>query len=269
MPNITVTHADSGVVQTRVARTERVTPHMHQVTFAGGDLDNFVHKGFDQWFRLAIPVHDGDRLDKVPSKFTFGTLIKFMAMPRGTRPTIRNYTVRDFRPAADGQPAEMDVDFVIHGDSGVAGPWAVSAEPGAPVALVDQGCGWKPVPAAQSLIVTDESGMAAALGVLRDMPRDATGHAIIEIFDDKDRQDDDAPEGVTVHWLVRKTSDDPGTLALPALRELGISADLYAFTVGESALIKGVRRHLVNDRGVPKANVTFSGYWRIGKSAPS
>ncbi|HCT13424.1 siderophore-interacting protein [Corynebacterium nuruki] len=269
MPNIGITHADSGLVRTRVARSERVTPHMHRVTFSGEDLDTFVPLGFDQWFRLAIPVRDGDRLDKVPSKFTFGTLLKFMAMPRGTRPTIRNYTVRDFRPATDGQSAELDVDFVIHGDSGVAGPWAVSAEPGAPVALVDQGCGWKPVPAAQSLIVTDESGMAAALGVLRDMPRDATGHAIIEVFDERDRQDDAAPEGVTVHWLVRKPSDDPGALALPALRELSISADLYAFTVGESALIKGVRRHLVNDCGVPKANVTFSGYWKIGKSAPS
>lgn len=234
MPNISITHADSGLVQTRVARTERVTPHMLRVTLSGEDLDSFVHLGFDQWFRLAIPVHDGDRLDKVPSKFNFGTLLKFMAMPKGSRPVIRNYTVRNFRSAGDGRNAEMDVDVVIHGTSGVAGPWAESAEPGAPVALIDQGCGWKPVPAAQSLIVAEESGMAAALGILRDMPRDATGHAIIEVFDERD-----------------------------------VPADLYAFTVGESALIKGVRRHLVNDRGVPKANVTFCGYWKIGKASPS
>jgi NADPH-dependent ferric siderophore reductase len=29
-----------------------------------------------------------------------------------------------------------------------------------------------------------------------------------------------------------------------------------------------VRRHLVNDRGVPKADISFAGYWRRGWSAP-
>jgi NADPH-dependent ferric siderophore reductase len=277
LPNITITHADSGVVQTRVSRSEQVTPHMRRVTFAGGDLNSFVYKGFDQWFRLAIPVSSGTRFDNLPEKFGFGGLLKFLTLPKGTRPVIRNYTIRAFRPASEGEDekggkgikdAEMDVDFVVHGTSGVAGPWAMSAEPDAPVALIDQGCGWAPVPAEQSVIVADESGMPAALGILRDMPRDATGHAIIEIFDEQDRQDAEAPDGVTVHWVVRNPSDDPGTLALPALRELDLPSSLYGFTVGESSLIKAVRRHLVNDRGVPKSNVTFCGYWKIGKSAP-
>lgn len=269
MPNITITHAESGLMHTRVARTQRITPHMIRVTFAGEDLDKFEYQGFDQWFRLAIPVSDGARLDKVPTKFGFGGLLKFLTLPKDSRPVIRNYTVRDFRRDAETGEVEMDVDFVIHGDSGIAGPWAESAQPGAPVAMIDQGCGWKPVPAAHSLIVSDESGMPGALGILRDMPRGATGHAIIELFDGQDRQEVNAPEGMTVHWLVRDPADDPGTLALPALRALDIPADVYAFTVGESGLIKGVRRHLVNDRDVPKANVTFCGYWKIGKSSPS
>jgi NADPH-dependent ferric siderophore reductase len=35
-----------------------------------------------------------------------------------------------------------------------------------------------------------------------------------------------------------------------------------AFAAGESKLATGARRHLVNDRRVPKANITFCGYWR-------
>ncbi|KAB1655950.1 siderophore-interacting protein [Pseudoclavibacter chungangensis] len=264
MPNITVTHSDSGLVLTNVVRSERVSPHIVRVTFAGGDLDRFEYKGFDQWFRLAIPVHAEDRFDNLPSKFGFGGLLKFLTLPKGTRPVIRNYTIRQF----DAASRELDVDFVVHGTEGIAGPWATTVEAGAPVALIDQGCGWAPVPAARSVIVADESAMPAALGILRDMPRDSVGDAIIELFDERDRQDVDAPAGVTVQWLVRDPADAPGSRALPALRELELGPDVYGFAVGESALATGARRHLVGERGVPKANVTFCGYWRVGRASP-
>jgi NADPH-dependent ferric siderophore reductase len=263
MPSITVTHADSGVVLTSVRRSERVSPHVVRVTFGGGDLENFEYLGFDQWFRLAIPVHADDRFDNLPKKFGFGGLLKFLALPKGTRPVIRNYTIRRF----DRDASEMDVDFIVHGDEGIAGPWAVSVEPGTNVALIDQGCGWNPVPAEQSLIVADESAMAAALGILRDMPRDATGHAIIEVFDEADRQDEQVPDGMDVHWVGRDPGEAPGTRALATLRDLSLGDSLYALAVGEQKIATGTRRHLVNERGIPKANVTFCGYWRVGKAS--
>jgi NADPH-dependent ferric siderophore reductase len=37
---------------------------------------------------------------------------------------------------------------------------------------------------------------------------------------------------------------------------------------GESALATGLRRHLVQDRQVPKSDITFFGYWRHGKTSP-
>ncbi|GAA2103365.1 siderophore-interacting protein [Brevibacterium salitolerans] len=264
MPGITVSHADSGLMHTRVARTRRVTPHMTRVTFAGGDLHRFGYQGFDHWFRLAIPVRAEDRLDALPQRFGFGGLLRYAALPRGTRPVIRNYTVRGY----DGETGELDVDFLIHGTEGIAGPWAASVEPGAQVALIDQGCGWRQVPAEQHLLVADESGMPAVLGVLRDMPRDAHGHALIELFDPADAQEVEAPPGMTVHWLIRGPGDAPGTRALPVLRELPLSPSICAFAVGESALATGTRRHLVGEREVPRANVTFCGYWRLGRSAP-
>ncbi|MGO1183018.1 MAG: siderophore-interacting protein [Micrococcaceae bacterium] len=270
MSNITVTHANSGLVVTQVLRTERVTPHMTRVTFSGGQLDRFRFQGFDQWFRLAIPVSEDSHFERMPQKFGMGGYLKYLTLPKGTRPVIRNYTVRDFRAATPGVPAEMDVDFLVHGTEGVAGPWAESAEPGAEVAFIDQGCGWKPVDAARTMIVADESGLPAALGVLRDMPRDAAGDAVIELFDERDRQDDScAPEGVAVHWVIRGHDELPGTALLPVLQNLELTPDLYGFSVGESAVATGARRHLVSTVGVPKSNVTFCGYWKRGKSAPS
>ncbi|UFU03756.1 siderophore-interacting protein [Ruania suaedae] len=264
MSNITVTHADSGLVPVEVARTARITPHMTRVTFTGPALAGFEFRGFDQWFRLAIGVHDDDRFDNLPDRFGIGGYLKYLALPKGTRPVIRSYTVRAFRP----ETLEMDVDFLVHGSEGIAGPWAAAVEPGAQAAFIDQGCGWKPVPADGHLLVADESGLPGVAGILRDMPRDAVGHALIELYDAADQQELQGPEGVEVHWLERDPGTAPGTVVLPVLAGLDLPVEsLYAFAVGESAVATGARRHLVRERGIPKQNVTFAGYWKLGRTA--
>lgn len=266
MSNIAVTHAPSGLVTAEVVRTERVTPHMVRVTLGGGDLERFEFKGFDQWFRLAIPVSDASSLDRMPDRFGLGGYVKYLTLPKDTRPVVRNYTVRAHR----ADPAEIDVDFVVHGTDGVAAPWAVRANPGDRVAFIDQGCGFQPVACDWTLLVADESGLPAVAGVLRDLPRHTLGHAIIELFDEADRQQLGEPDGVTVHWVTRVPDAAPGSSALPALRDLEFPVgSVYAFAVGESAVATGARRHLVAERGVPKSSVTFSGYWKVGRVAGS
>ena len=42
---------------------------------------------------------------------------------RGGQPTVRTYTVRK----VDTECREISIDFVVHGDHGVAGPWAAAA----------------------------------------------------------------------------------------------------------------------------------------------
>lgn len=111
MSNIAVTHADSGLVRCQVQRSERITPHMTRVTFGGQDLERFEYRGFDQWFRLAIPVDSHSRFDNLPAKFGVGGYLKYLTLPKGTRPVIRNYTIRQFRAGA----GEIDVDFLVHG----------------------------------------------------------------------------------------------------------------------------------------------------------
>lgn len=242
-------------------RTERVTPHMMRVTLAGGDLARFESRGFDQWFRLAVPVGDSARFDNLPDRFGMAGYLRYLTLPKGTRPVFRNYTVRAFRPDL----LELDIDFVVHGTEGIVGPWAAAVSPGAEVAFIDQGCGWRPVASDWKLLVADESGLPAVAGILRDLPRDTVGHALIELFDLADRQQLDAPPGVDVHWLVRAAGAAPGTAALPALAGLEFPpGSVYAFAVGESALATGVRRHLVGERGVAKRSVTFCGYWKRG-----
>ncbi len=41
-------------------------------------------------------------------------------------------------------------------------------------------------------------------------------------------------------------------------------AGLYAWIAGESKVVTGLRRHLVNELGIDRAQVAFMGYWREG-----
>jgi NADPH-dependent ferric siderophore reductase len=255
-----------GAYRARVLRTERVTPHMVRVTLGGDELRHLPAHGFDQWFRLFLPRGDGETdFGAVPERFGLSGYLKYLTTRSGSRPPFRNYTVRAHRPEA----GELDVDFVVHGEMGIAGPWAQRAQPGEQVALIDQGRGFDPVPdAASYVLVGDESALPAICGILRDLPRDAVGQALIEVAEPADEQPYDAPAGMEVRWLPRADAHArPGTQALAALldRTPGRPEGLAAYLAGEQALVAGGRRHLVA-AGVPKAQIAFTGYWKVGSA---
>ncbi len=255
-----------GLYTARVLRAETVTPHMVRVTFGGDDLRRLPARGYDQWFRLFLPRADGETdFDAVPQQFSVGGYLKYLTAKSGTRPPFRNYTVRELR----GEAGELDVDFVAHGDAGIAGPWARRARPGEQVALIDQGRGFDLLADAGAfLLVGDESALPAILGILRDLPRDARGLAIVETPAAEDAQEAVVPAGVELRWLPRADPHDrPGQAALEALRAHTPEdpATLQAYLAGEQQLVTEGRRHLVA-AGVPKQRITFTGYWKVGRA---
>lgn len=133
------------------------------------------------------------------------------------------------------------------------------------MALIDQGCGYRPVEGARKVVLAgDESAMPAILGILRDLPADSHGVAIIEVPLAEDRQPVAGPAGVDVQWIVRRPGGRPGAEALVALRDASVDGEpISAFLAGEQQLATGGRRYLVAERGVPKSSVDFSGYWRL------
>ncbi len=256
----------AGLYFAEVLRTERVTPHMMRVTFVGDDLRALPVRGYDQWFRLFLPRPDGTTdFDAVPENFGIGGYLKYLTAKSGTRPPFRNYTIRALRPAA----GELDVDFVAHGDTGVAGPWAQRATAGERVAILDQGRGFDPVDGADFILLAgDESALPAIVGILGDLPRAAKGLAIIEIPEAADAQQVDAPAGFEVRWLPRADPhDQPGRLALETVKAFSPERPeaLHAYLVGENAIPIEGRRHLVA-AGVPKSRIAFTGYWKVGRA---
>lgn len=247
-----------------VVGTERISPNIIRVTLGGEQLQQLPDHGFDHWFRLFLPQEHGETSFDVPNRADMLGYLKYLRMPSATRPHLRNYTVRAFRPA----DRELDIDFVVHGDEGVATRWVQRTRAGDTVALLDQGRGYDYAPdTTYHLLAGDETALPAIAGILRDLPRDATGLAIVELPDPADAQPVGAPAGFEVRWLTREPGTRPGATALAEVQAWTTDspATVSAYLAGEQNLPVTGRRLLV-EAGVPKRRITFTGYWRLGKA---
>lgn len=268
------------LIHLEVLRTQRLSPHWMRITLGGREVDRFRPMGFDQWFRIFLPLGGDEGLERLPAKANklFGYL-RYLRIPDGVRPVMRNYSVRAFRPASGDAPAELDVDFVLHGSAqdGTAGPasrWAETCRPGESVVIIDEGLGFNPDHGTDRvLLVADETGLPAVAGVCASLPATATGIVIIEAPGADDVLEFPHPASVDVRWIVREHGTKPGAPALDALRSLTPQelpgADYHAFIVGEQSLPTAARRHLVGERGLSKDKVSFVGYWRVGSASPT
>ena len=265
------------LIHLEVLRTERLSAHWLRVTLGGGEVARFRPMGFDQWFRLFLPIGGDAGLERVPAKANkmFGYL-KFLRIPDGERPVMRNYTVRAYRPATGDSGAEIDVDFVLHGSAaeGTAGPasrWAETCAPGEHVLIIDEGLTFNPQRGTDRvLLVGDETALPAIAGICASLPDAAIGTAIIEVPSAEDALEFPHPAGVEVTWITRPHDAEPGTLALSALSGTALrEAPFHAYAAGEQALASGARKHLVGERGVDKNAVSFCGYWKIGAASPA
>ncbi|PWD50759.1 NADPH-dependent ferric siderophore reductase [Serinibacter arcticus] len=274
--------ANPQLLHLTVLRTQRLSPHWMRITLGGGEIEKFEPMGYDQWFRLFLPLGGEEGLDRLPAKANrMVGYLRYLRIPDGVRPVMRNYTVRAHRAATPSSGAEIDVDLVLHGtpEDGTAGPasrWAQTCLPGESVVIIDEGLAFNPEHGVDHvLLVADETGLPAVAGILASLPPSATGLAIVEAPSAEDVLESDLPrhDGVELRWIVRAPGAKPGTEALDALTALPEDAvdpaRVHAWIAGEQALPTDARRHLVNERGVAKERVSFTGYWRVGASSPT
>ncbi|WP_407936981.1 siderophore-interacting protein [Kineosporia babensis] len=240
----------------KVARTEQLSPTMVRVVFTGDDLAQFEMNEFsDAYVKLIYPRAGVEYPSPLDMKVIRQTL------PQEQWPQNRTYTVRRWDAAAN----ELTIDFVVHGDEGLAGPWARDAQPGDEIWLAGPGGGYSPDHSADwYLLAGDESALPAIAASLEALPSDAVGHALIEIHDPASELKLTAPAGVEVSWLL-DTERAPGTVLVEALTALTFKeGKVHAFVHGEAAAVRDLRRFLKRERGVKQAMLSISGYWRIG-----
>ncbi|MEU5433325.1 siderophore-interacting protein [Streptomyces sp. NPDC020719] len=243
--------------EARVVRTEWISEHMIRIVLGGAGAGGFtVGDLTDHYVKLLFPAEgvtypEPFDMERIRAEF-----------PREQWPSQRTYTVR----AWDAERDELTVDFVVHGDEGLAGPWAARAEVGDVIRFVGPGGGYAPDPAADwHLLVGDESALPAIAAALERIPAGAVVHAFVEVAGPREEQELRTPEGVAVTWLHRGEAAVGGQL-IAAVKELEFpEGDVHAFIHGEAGFVKDLRRHLRLDRQIPRERLSISGYWRLGQ----
>ena len=180
-------------------------------------------------------------------------------------PVTRTYTVREINAAEQW----ISVDFVVHGDEGLAGPWAATARPGDTLAFGGPGGGFKPDPDADwYLLAGDESALPAIASSLDALPADAVGTALIEVYGADDELALGAPAGVEVRWLHRgESAAGTSTVLVDAVSALDWrDGRVQVFAHGERETMKALRDIFFAQRALERYQVSLSGYWAYGRS---
>ncbi|MFI6014385.1 siderophore-interacting protein [Streptomyces sp. NPDC051243] len=238
----------------QVIRTERLTPHMQRVVLGGDGLADFTADTCTDHYVKMLFSPAGV---SYPEPFDLERIRE--ELPREQWPVTRTYTVR----AWDPEHRELTLDFVLHGDEGLAGPWAMRAQPGETVRFMGPGGAYAPDPDADwHLLVGDESALPAIARSLESLPDGATAYAFVEVAGPEEVQKIDSD--VEVDWLHRG-SRPIGEALVEAVRALDFpEGRVHAFVHGEAHFVKELRHMLRVERGVPREDLSISGYWRLG-----
>lgn len=219
-------------------RKTLLSPHMMRITLASPVVKEMATWAPDQRVKLFFPAADGS-----PARLAQGEgwYARFKAMIADRRPAMRTYTIRHLR----AEQGEVDIDFVLHGETGPASRWALRAHPGDSMQILAPDCRfsardaggfeWKPPQSLkQLLLVADGTALPAAMGILDELAAMAEP-PLTQAFFEVDSVEDmlavpDCP-GLTVQWLIRDQAS-AGTLMVAAVRKA--VPPLHASSIGQA-----------------------------------
>ncbi|SNS98813.1 NADPH-dependent ferric siderophore reductase, contains FAD-binding and SIP domains [Geodermatophilus saharensis] len=239
-----------------VMSTTRPTPHLVRVVLGGDGLAGFAPEHTDSYVKLLFPPPGAPYtapfdLDEVQER-----------LPREQWPSTRTYTVRSW----DAAVGELTIDFVVHGDEGVAGPWALAARPGDTLQMFGPGGAYTPAAdAAWHLLAGDETALPAITAALAALPADARAEVFVEVAGPQEQQPLPGGPGVRVTWVRRGRA--PGVALVAAVLGADLpEGDVQVFVHGEAGAVRELRRFVRSGLGVPRERMSVSGYWRLGST---
>lgn len=219
-----------------VLRSERISPHLVRVVLGGAGFDDFA-----------------------PSEFT-DSYVKLLFQADGAEIT-RTYTVRSVDPTA----REIAIDFVVHGDDGIAGPWAERVQPGETISMFGPGGAYAPrTDADWHLLAGDESAIPAIAVALAALPAGTKAKVFVEVGSVLDEIAFETAADIELTWVHRE--DAPESLLGDAVRSAEwLPGVAQVFIHGEARVVMSdLRKYVRNERGVAAEWASISGYWRRG-----
>jgi NADPH-dependent ferric siderophore reductase len=241
-----------------VLSRERLSPHTVRITAGGPGFEALRMNEFTDKYAKLIFVNPG--LGLTPP-YDLAALRE--SLPPDQQPVTRTYTLR----RADAERQQVTIDFVVHGDEGIAAPWAAHAEPGDVLTLSGAGGAYRPDPDCDwHLLAGDESALPAICSALEALPGDARGIAYLETSDPGEYLDAKPPADVEIVWLQRsEPGSQPRRLADTLLAGPWLSGRADVFAHGERESMKAVRAALKTRLG-DGDQLSLSGYWASGRT---
>jgi NADPH-dependent ferric siderophore reductase len=239
-----------------VARVAPRGTRLVRVTLTGQELDGFdiglpassvrllVPRGSDE---VVLPAWNGN-------EFLYDD---------GTRPAIRTLTPLRFDPAT----RELDVEVVLHGH-GPLSAWAGAARPGDRAAISGTGRGYDIDPTAAAFVIAgDESALPAITLLLDALPANADVQVLLEVAGDDAHVDLPSRRRTIVQWSTLAAHARPGDALVAAVTAATIDPDVRVWAAGEAAAVHRIRRHLFEERGLPRTHAVIRGYWKYGRES--
>jgi NADPH-dependent ferric siderophore reductase len=253
-----------------VVRTERLSPHIVRVVLGGNGFGTFVPNQFSDAYCKILFLREDVDVRALPAPLTLNS---FQTLPADRQPVIRTFTVR----SADPEKRQIAIDFVVHGEHGVAGPWASTVHAGSPVYLMGPSGAYAPDPSADwHLLAGDESALPAIAAALEALPADAIAQVFIEVADADDQIELRSPADVEIKWiyrggradLVREDRAGDHAPLIDAVKEAPwLPGQVQVFIHGEAqAVMHNLRPYVRKERGVDAKWASISGYWRRGRT---
>ncbi|MBA8815371.1 NADPH-dependent ferric siderophore reductase [Microbacterium halimionae] len=253
-----------------VIRTEKIAASLIRVHLGGADVfDAFVEgadsaklAAADTYVKLLFsrpelgltPPYD---LDALRAQLSIEDM-----------PVRRTYTVRQI----NYDERTIALDFVLHGDEGVAGPWAAHAAPGDLLVLSGPGGQYTPSgnPETSYLYIGDDAAIPAIAAALKALPARAHGQVLIEVADASGELPLTKPDDVAVRWVHRKDQTGRASygvrLAAEVARLPRITTPVEVFAHGEREAMKAIRATLQGEWGLDRRAMSLSAYWAFGRS---
>ncbi|GAA2820939.1 siderophore-interacting protein [Saccharopolyspora taberi] len=244
-----------------VLRTAELSPSMRRITVGGEELAGFRDQHTGPNIKVFVPRPEQSRpvlpvLDPATGRYRWPEPHE--------RPTMRTYSVRRY----DEERGELDIDFVLHGDHGVASSWARDARPGDLLGVMGPG-GRTCRESDWYLLVGDETALPAIAAIVEQLPVTARGQVFVEVADAAEQQHLVCPPDLRLTWLHRDgVPAGSSTLLADAVRAVDVPSGASAWVAGESSMVRGIRRHLRDERRLDAASVLAVGYWKHGMAEP-
>lgn len=243
------------VMYAEVVAVSDLSPVLRRIVFGGRSLADYPTTGVgDEYIRILFPL-DGE--DRPPLPRLAGDELDYSSIT-GNR--MRTYTIRD----VDAERGEVVVDFVVH-EGGLAAQWARRAAPGDVVAINTP----KPLYAPPSdlqwqILVADNAGLPAALRICELTPATVRTRLVLEVAEAAHRVAVPDRPLTEITWVHGGNGHGPSRLeevvrSLPRPEGIG-----YVWVAGETRALRGVRKYLRRELGLPASQYKSVGYWTAG-----